>query len=199
VVNAATGDPVRKAQIVLENEDTEPEGNLHAITDALGYFAFKDVEPGSYHLSASRLGFMSTKYGGRSFEEPNTSLSLTPGQRLRDIKIELAPQGVIAGRIVTEDGDPLPNTVVMALSSGSGRDKRELVPANRAYTNDLGEYRLYGLPPGRYYLSATYRGERRASPLTKIKTTSIQLLPRLKMVMYRPSIPMLWPWWMPCP
>jgi len=36
--------------------------------------------------------------------------------------------------------------------------KKQLAPAGSGVTNDLGEYRAFGLRPGRYYVSATYRG-----------------------------------------
>src|SRR5436309_8611602 len=41
---------------------------------------------------------------------------------------------------------------------GTSKGRRQLVPAGRtATTNDIGEYRIYGLPPGQYYVSATLR------------------------------------------
>jgi hypothetical protein len=44
----------------------------------------------------------------------------------------------------------------MRLQYQNGR--RRLTPAGRnATTNDLGQFRIYGLPPGEYYVSASYR------------------------------------------
>jgi hypothetical protein len=36
--------------------------------------------------------------------------------------------------------------------------RRQLVPARFAQTNDIGEYRLFGIPPGQYVVQATWRG-----------------------------------------
>ena len=42
--------------------------------------------------------------------------------------------------------------------------KRRLVPSGRnSTTNDLGQFRIYGLPPGEYYVSATLRNNRVSS------------------------------------
>jgi protocatechuate 3,4-dioxygenase beta subunit len=63
---------------------------------------------------------------------------------------------VIAGRITDQYGDPLPDARVRVLHHERRGGRRRLVPAGRAATtDDLGQYRVYGLPPGEYFVGAT--------------------------------------------
>jgi hypothetical protein len=53
-----------------------------------------------------------------------------------------------------EDGEPVQGAQVTALRSTFGNGQRELAHAGEARTNDLGEYRIYGLAPGQYIVEA---------------------------------------------
>lgn len=161
VTNAATGAPVRKAELVLQRVDLGPKTGALPVSysttsGAGGKFAMKNIEPGKYRLSVSRNGFVRASYGSRGPDRPGTTLSLDPGQRLKEVNFKLTPHGVITGRIVDEDGDPVAHAMVRVESYRRLEGRKELYPANGASTNDLGEYRVFGLAPGRYYLNATY-------------------------------------------
>src|SRR5205814_10438543 len=71
-----------------------------------------------------------------------------------DVVLRMSPQGVITGRVLDEDGDPVPNVGVQLLRYSFTQGKRQLQGWDQVSTNDLGEYRLYGLSPGKFYLSA---------------------------------------------
>jgi hypothetical protein len=62
--------------------------------------------------------------------------------------------GVISGRIFDEDGEPMANVMVNALKYSYREGHRELTLVTEAQSNDLGEFRLFGLAPGRYFVSA---------------------------------------------
>jgi hypothetical protein len=62
--------------------------------------------------------------------------------------------GIISGRVLDEDGEPLPWAQVSALREVYFRGKRKLSLEALVPTNDLGEYRLFGLKPGRYFVGA---------------------------------------------
>ncbi len=163
VLNAATSEPLRKANLILRR--AEPAANsmnlpptYTTVSDAGGKFAMKDIEPGKYRLSVNRTGFVAGEYGSRGPSRPGGTLALAPGQRIEDLVIRLTPQAVITGRVLDEDGEPVANAQVQPLRYryvNGGR--KQLMPYGGATTNDLGEYRIFGLAPGRYYLSATYR------------------------------------------
>ena len=103
-----------------------------------------------------RNGFVRGEYGARGPNRPGTILVLEPGQRLRGIVLRLLPQSVITGQVFDEDGEPVPNVQIQALQYSYVRGRRQLTPAEQGTTNDLGEYRIHGLAPGRYFISAIY-------------------------------------------
>jgi len=161
VSNVATGAPVKKAELRLQRVDLNPntaslQTSYSTTADAAGKFAMKDIEPGKYRLSVTRNGFVNTSYGARGPNRPGTTISLDPGQHLKEVNFKLTPHGVVSGRIVDEDGDPVVHASVQAQSYRRIEGRKQLVPSGAAGTNDLGEYRIFGLAPGRFYLSATY-------------------------------------------
>jgi protocatechuate 3,4-dioxygenase beta subunit len=66
--------------------------------------------------------------------------------------------GVITGRITDEYGEPAAETSVQAMAFRRMGGRRRLTPMGQASTNDLGQYRIYGLPPGEYYIAAGAMG-----------------------------------------
>lgn len=155
VVKLAGGEPLRKTRVLLRSEE-ERTRTISAVTDAGGRFALKGIEPGRYKLTVSRNGFVQQEYGQRKPTDPGAVLTLRPGQEIKDLLFRLIPSAVIAGRILDEDGEPLPWVQVMAVRQTYSEGKRTLTPTGGASTNDLGEYRLFGLSPGRYFISAIY-------------------------------------------
>src|SRR5258708_33491835 len=74
------------------------------------------------------------------------------------VDVSLPRGGVLAGRIVDELGEAVADAAATAMRMQFANGKRRLVPSGRnSTTNDLGLFRVYGLPPGEYYVSATLR------------------------------------------
>ena len=155
VITLAGGEPLRKARVRLESQ-ADRTRTISAVTDAGGSFELKALDPGGYFLQVSRAGYVTQRYGQRKPQDPGAILSLRPGQEIKDLFFKMVPSAVIAGRILDEDGEPLPSVSVSALREIYDRGKRSLVSGADAQTNDLGEYRLFGLAPGRYFVSAHY-------------------------------------------
>ena len=158
VVNSMTGEPLKKAHLSLRpigQQDGMPYGTT---TDAGGHFLLDDVDPGRYSLLASRNGFVTQQYSRDGAARRATTLTLAAGQKMTDVIFKLTPQAIIAGHIVDEDGEPLAGVTVQTMRVGYARDgKKQLMPGAGAATNDLGEYRIRGLAPGKYFLAAIYR------------------------------------------
>jgi protocatechuate 3,4-dioxygenase beta subunit len=153
VVTLAGGEPLGKTKITLRSV-TDGTHSISTITDSGGHFEVKRLEPGRYKLRVSRVGFVSYEYGQRKPGDPGATLTLRSGQEISDLVFRLIPAGVIAGRILDEDGEPLPSVEVSAQREVYTEGKRSLSAVAIVETNDLGEYRLFGLPPGRYFVSA---------------------------------------------
>ena len=173
VVNAATGEPVRKVSLVLmpvmsrQGQGQGPGGSYSTNTDASGQFSMKDVKPGTYMLMGERTGFVRGSYGARSQMQQGSPLTIASGQVVKAISFRLQPHAVISGRILDEDGEPLANVQVQATSNRYIQGRRQLVPNGAASTNDLGEYRIFGLAPGRYYVSAIHRSRMSYGPMSR--------------------------------
>ena len=151
VTSAATGAPVRKAEIGLRGTERATPGTMPAsytaTTDAGGNFTIK-VEPGKYRLSAQHSGFVSVQYGAWGPNRPGTTLTLGAGQRMKDLSLRLSPQAVIIGRIVDEKNEPIVSAFVQTMRYSYEMGKRQLLPTGGAVTNDLGEYRIHSPPLG---------------------------------------------------
>ena len=114
-----------------------------------------NVPPDEYRLQASRQGpYIPAEYGQRKPDERGTPITIQPGQKITDIRLELAPTGSISGRILDSDGEPLGRVELQALQSLYQDGHRGLKPVQTVLTNDLGEYRLRLLQPGQYYIRA---------------------------------------------
>jgi Carboxypeptidase regulatory-like domain len=154
VVRAGTNDPIARVEVIARREDgsrTLPP----VTTDAQGHFVIKDLDPGLYSLGANRNGFAPQTYGQRKPRGPGTELNLSAGQELKDLVFRLIPAGAISGRITDETGEPLMGINVgieetVYWESGA----RHFQAAKTATTDDRGEYRVFMLPPGRYYMKA---------------------------------------------
>jgi hypothetical protein len=155
VVKLGGGEPLKKATIHLNSEDDHTH-SVSTSTDAGGRFQLKRIEPGRYRLRVMRTGFVTQEYGQKTPNDPGSALMLRPGQELKDLLFRLIPSAVIAGRVIDEEGETVPGAQVSALREVYAHGKRNLRPEANETTNDLGEYRLFSLPPGRYFVRATY-------------------------------------------
>ena len=161
VVNAVTGEPLKKANLSLMKGDANqpnvaPYG---ATTDAAGRYRIENIDPGRYMFAASRNGYVRSNYGskGKRGYGPGIPLTLSARQVMKDVLFRLTPQAVVSGRVVDEDGEPLANAQVQCLRRAFINGKRTLMPQGYSSTNDKGEYRAFGLPPGKYFVTAVYR------------------------------------------
>jgi protocatechuate 3,4-dioxygenase beta subunit len=153
VVDSDTGLPLRRVTIALRHVD-QKEGGQSAVTDAEGAFAFEAVPAGRYRLSASKTRYVDQSLGARAPGRPGRAFDLAEGQELQGLTIRLALAGVIAGRVLDDAGEPISNATVMALRQRGAAGAARLTQTMHARsTDDTGAYRLFGLPPGRYFLS----------------------------------------------
>jgi protocatechuate 3,4-dioxygenase beta subunit len=151
VTKDPSGEPVKKAVLEVIAENQAEGGAYTAVTGADGTFRVEGIVPGRYRLFVERTGFLEVdKHRPRS---EGRVLTLAAGQELKDVQIRLQAAAVVQGRVVDEDGDPLPSAEITVLRQtfASGRSHWEQVGAER--TNDLGEYRVANLAAGNYYVS----------------------------------------------
>ena len=156
VVASDSGTPIRRAQVRLSGIAMR-ESRL-ATTDAQGRFEIRDLNGGRYSLTASKGGFVTLQYGQRRPGEAGTPIELSDAQVLDRLLIGLPRGSVISGRISDEFGEPIVNASVSAMRYAYVGGSRRLTPAGaRDTTDDQGFYRLFGLSPGDYIISASLR------------------------------------------
>lgn len=152
------GQPVARVLIAITPSDHSTE--FQAVTDQDGRFAFARIPAGRYLVTASQMGLVTAFYGSpRPGYPPGTRVVIEEAGRA-EIEIPMIRASAIAGRIVTEDGRPMPQQFPWLLEERMVGHRRMLARARMPYdignfersSNDLGEFRLFGLPPGTYYL-----------------------------------------------
>jgi protocatechuate 3,4-dioxygenase beta subunit len=174
VVRAGTTEPLTKAVVELVEADAGPVDSLTFFvatpatlasrrtaistrTDSRGEFSFAGVRPGRYRLSVLRDGYSRTEYLQLGNNDRGAVIAVGEGQVLEDLMIEMKPAGTIAGAVRDQAGRPIAHMTVAAYDvlhlPGGGRQLRFVQSEE---TNDLGEYRLYWLTPGDYYVGVDY-------------------------------------------
>jgi len=156
VVSADTGTPIRRAQV--RAQAGELRANRLVSTDAQGRFEFKDLPAGRWNLTASKAGFMTLRYGQKRSFEAGSPIEIADAQVMEHADFALPRGAAITGRIFDEYGDAVANARVQVLRYQTVQGQRRLTPAGGGdQTDDTGSYRIYGLAPGDYYISATLR------------------------------------------
>ena len=140
-VRSTDGSPLPYTRLVLGGTGVAQR----AIAGPDSAFEFRDVPARPYRLSASKVGYFNGSASGEA-------------RSVGDVTVTLAPWGVIAGRVTDEHGDPVQGASVGVLhvryDAGRRMLARPRAVAALVSTDDLGAYRLFGLMPGQYLVSA---------------------------------------------
>lgn len=119
-----------------------------ARTDGRGSYSHKGVVPGRYSITVPKMD--------NSSVPKSRTLTLAGGMRLK-VDFRIPKGGVISGRVLDGNKQPLRDVVVQALSKTASGDKLRLIEQGSDLTNDLGEYRIPYLPDGAYVVAVVQR------------------------------------------
>jgi hypothetical protein len=155
VVRQDTSEPLSKAKITLVTHDNW-EDSVFDVTDSQGHFFLDALPCASYLLTASHPGFVEASYGQRKPTDPGAVLTLGAGQKMTGLFFKLQRASVITGHVLDESGELVQGALVRALRPTSRGKRQDTQEVGTAVTNDLGEFRIYDLNPGRYYIAVTY-------------------------------------------
>jgi 5-hydroxyisourate hydrolase-like protein (transthyretin family) len=158
VVAAGTGVPLRLAQIRIVA--AEQRVMKSATTDAEGRYQITELPAGRYSVTVTRNGYVRLSFGQQRPFEPGKPLDLAAGEVADKIDFALPRGGVVSGRITDELGEPLAGVGVRAMRYQYQPDgRRRLLPADGVpygfMTDDLGQFRVFGLMPGSYVVAAS--------------------------------------------
>ena len=156
VVRGDTGAPLRGAVVRVVGEGLdEPRSTT---TEPDGRYELGELPAGRFFVSATKGSYVSITHGQRRAAEQGRPIELDGRQHVANVNFSLPRGSVITGRITDEFGEPVAHLAVSAMQYRYFGGRRQLFPAERDATDDRGQYRIFGLPPGDYYVSASAEG-----------------------------------------
>ena len=159
VLNDVTGQPLRRAVVTISS--SERGLRLSSVTDDAGRFSFDELPEGRYLVSAAKAGFVSTNLGASRPQRPGTALTVASGERKAGVTLRMPPGAVISGTVRNRLGEPVSDARVSVLRPTVSylNGERTLGPAGAGgfgeATDDRGEFRVFGLAAGDYYVVAS--------------------------------------------
>ena len=158
LVSGETKQPARRVRVTL-NDVTGAIPGRTTTTDDAGAFAFRGLPAGRYQLKAIKKAYLTASFGAPRPERPGTPIVVKDGEQITDVAMAIARGGVISGSVRDERGRPVPGVTVRVLrfAYNATTGERTLVAPSSGSTNttdDRGDYRAYGLPPGGYVVLA---------------------------------------------
>jgi hypothetical protein len=153
VLAGDTGRPLRRALVRASSSET-PQGRSVS-TDADGRWQLKNLPAGSYRVNVSKGGYVDIAFGQQRPFEAGKVLELADAQTIDKLEVTLPRAGVVTGRVLDEFGEPLTGARVQPMRYRYVGGQRRLTPvAAGDATDDIGQFRLHGLSPGEYFISA---------------------------------------------
>ena len=154
VTEADTHRPIRLARVSISPGQRGHQNVAH--TDSDGRYELR-APPGRYAVSGFKAGYVTLEYGQRRVDERGTVVELVAGQTVTQINLALPRGGVLTGAVFDAYGDAVASATVRALRYRFASGRWQLFRTGRADgTDDRGMFRIYGLPPGDYYLQASF-------------------------------------------
>ena len=142
VVNE-TGQPLAGATLSVRGVSSFAVGRI-ATSDIEGNFRVSGLDAGLYTVTANAPAYTM---------DPSPTF-----YRLGDtVRLELVRGGVITGVVTNSSGEPVIGVRVRAIRIRDAQGQAQKLPAfafNERTTDDRGVYRIYGLSPGTYLISA---------------------------------------------
>lgn len=152
-----SGRPIRAAIVTVSAVAARTTRTV--VTDDLGRFAAAGLPPGRYRIAAAKPAHLTMEYGANRPGRPGTPVDVKHGDRI-ELDVPIPRGGVITGRVTTPEGHPLMEALVHVLSLKQTPDGPALHAVPEAMprvvvVDDRGEYRVYNLPPGEYFVGVT--------------------------------------------
>jgi len=145
--------PIRRAVVSLAGGGLASPRSV--LTNDAGEFTFSRLPAGTFTIVARKASYIAAAHGSQRPGRPGSSIALAAGQRL-SVVITMFKGAVIGGSIRDASGSPIVGVSVSAVDARtSSGPNPAAAPTESAVTDDRGAYRIYGLLPGDYLVSAT--------------------------------------------
>jgi hypothetical protein len=121
-----------------------------AITDGEGRFSIGGLPAGRFTLTATKAAYLPAAYGATRPGRAGVEIVLADGQHVAGLTMAISHGGALSGTLRDPSGQPLATAQVTIQRVGPAG----LTTVARASSDDLGHYRVFGLAPGSYVVSA---------------------------------------------
>lgn len=146
---------------VFQRTPGDPRSNFGiraTATDEDGKYEFTGLVRGSYRVRASKAGFTAAFYGQSLGADQGAAVDVGDNQTRTQIDVVLPRHSAIVGQVFDDFGDAVEGATVSVWQIRFAAGRRRLVSVDGAAsrtTDDLGRYRIFGLPPGQFVLTAS--------------------------------------------
>ena len=148
--------PARLARVSVSG--TGLAGERVTLSDDAGRFTIAWLPAGDYQVSVSKPGYLTMFHGARRpGAGPGVPVHVDAGKPVIGIDITLPRGAVISGIVLDPLGAPAPGVRLQLQTFTRREGERMLTSApssGQSVTDDHGAYRLYGIRPGSYVLTA---------------------------------------------
>lgn len=160
VLHSVTLEPLSQVQVGFQPIAQRVPGRplpraSGAVTDSAGQFRVDNLAPGDYRITLRREGF-----GIPRSTISSLRLRLDPADARTGLRLFMNPQAAVSGRVFDDFGEPVSGAVVQLARRVSARGSSSDIPGPSAGTDDLGNFRLPAVEPGRYVLQAVHAESR---------------------------------------
>src|SRR5688572_164273 len=176
-------EPARRVRVTLNDVSRAAAGRT-TTTDDRGAFMFQGVPAGRFEIQAFKPAYLRASYGASRPERAGTPVVVRDGDVVTNLTMTIARGGVITGTVRDVRGRVVSGVEVRALRIGYNALTGERTlgapgTASVVTTDDRGEYRAFGLPPGGYLVLAApppsaQSGGRGADELRRMGTADVQ-------------------------
>lgn len=156
-------------------QQDQSQNLVQTVTDENGIYRFTGLTAGGYRVMPMTETLIATTgsaqgFGGagnpQGFGGTGKAVNVSEGQTVSQIDFAMARGGVITGRVTDNNGRPIIAERINLTTVNETGQARPAFGGNRAgvETDDRGVYRAYGLPAGKYLVSAGNDGGNRIAP-----------------------------------
>lgn len=151
LVNAISGEPVRRASVEALNEE-DGHAVASCVSDAEGRFSLDHLAAAKYSLTASKRGFRTGFYD--EHDQFSTAIVTGPDQETTHLEFKLTPNAVLRGIVTDDGGEAVAGARVMLFKRPTFAGSTEqIVPGDTTMTDDTGAYDFGDLAAGEYLLA----------------------------------------------
>jgi|SRR5579872_633401 len=152
VLDSVTGQPVHQARVAIAPV-TKRDATTTIITGEDGQFAFPNLGPGKYTLSAQKRGYLTQAFN--QHDQFSSSIVVGPSLDSSNLQFRLAPESSISGVVSDEAGEPVREAQVLLYQGGTTGGEQGTHVRTRGTTDEEGLYHFGHLPPGKYFVAVT--------------------------------------------